>query len=133
MRITILGTRGNVKASAPKHARHSGVLVDGLLLLDLGEVAYLGHRVRHVFITHLHLDHAAFMASRLRPNADVFVPEATSRFPEARVLSRPVRVDCYRIVPVPTVHSHRARSVGYVVESHGRSFFYSSDMISIEP
>jgi ribonuclease BN (tRNA processing enzyme) len=133
MRITILGTRGNVARSAPKHVRHSGILVDGLLLLDLGEAAYLRYRPRHVFITHLHPDHAAFMTARLKPNAKVYVPEATSRLRDARILSRPIRVDSYRIVPVPTVHSHRARSVGYVVENHGRSFFYSSDMIRIEP
>ena len=50
MHITVLGTRGNVSPSAPKHARCSGILVDGLLLLDLGEATYLRYRPRHVFI-----------------------------------------------------------------------------------
>jgi ribonuclease BN (tRNA processing enzyme) len=133
MRITILGTRGNVTPSAPKHTRRSGILVDGQLLLDLGEATYLKYRPRYVFISHLHPDHAVFMTTNVRPSARIYVPEATSRLADACVLSRPISVDSYRIVPVPTVHSNRARSVGYVVESHDRSFFYSSDMVWIEP
>ncbi len=133
MRIKILGTRGNVTASAPKHARHSGILVDGRILLDLGEAAYLDYRPRCVFITHLHPDHAAFMRADVRMNAEIFLPEATSRLPGARVISRPVRIDSYRVVPVPTVHSHRARSLGYIVRSRDRSFFYGSDMVFVEP
>jgi len=50
MTITILGTRGNIKPSAPKHAKRSGVLVDDRLLLDLGETEYL----RLSSATHLH-------------------------------------------------------------------------------
>ncbi|HEX8011086.1 MAG TPA: MBL fold metallo-hydrolase [Casimicrobiaceae bacterium] len=133
MRITILGTRGNVARSAPKHTRHPGILIDRRLLLDLGEVAYLRYRPSHIFVTHLHPDHAVFMTTNVRPSAKVYVPESTSRLPDARVLSRPIRIESYRLIPVPTVHSHRARSVGYVVENRGRSLFYSSDMVRIEP
>jgi hypothetical protein len=67
MRISILGTRGNIRQSAPKHARHSGILVDGRLLLDLGQVSYLDYRPQHIFITHLHSDHAVFMKEDVSP------------------------------------------------------------------
>jgi|SRR5881628_437274 len=133
MRVTILGTRGNIKPSAPRYARHSGILVDDQLLLDLGEAEYLAYEPRYIFITHAHSDHAVFMEADVRPNAKVYVPEPTKRLPSARVISSPIRVRSYRVIPVPTVHSHRARSVGYVVENKGRSFFYSSDMVLIEP
>jgi hypothetical protein len=43
MRLTILGTRGNILPSAPGYARHSGILVDARILLDLGEAEYLRH------------------------------------------------------------------------------------------
>src|SRR5438094_3379356 len=133
MRITILGTRGNIEPSADGYARHSGILVDREMLLDLGELAYLDYGPEHVFITHLHADHAAFLNADVRTNATVYVPEPTKRFPGARVVSRPVRVNAYRITPIPTLHSHRTRSVGYVVEGKGRAFFYSSDLVAIEP
>jgi len=59
MRITILGSRGNIEAKARRHSKHSGILIDRFLLLDVGEKAYLKVRPKYIFITHLHSDHAA--------------------------------------------------------------------------
>jgi ribonuclease BN (tRNA processing enzyme) len=133
MRLTILGTRGNILPSAPRYARHSGILVDGRILLDLGEAAYLRHRPEHIFITHLHPDHAAFLRNKMVTDAAFHLPEPTPRLPRARVMSRSVRCGSYRIVPVPTIHSLAVRSVGYVVEKDGRRVFFSSDLVSIQP
>jgi len=132
MHVTILGTRGNIAKSAPKHAKHSGVLVDGELLFDLGEAAYLRYGAKHIFITHLHPDHAVFMTSPVKLDAQVYVPEATKRCPAARVISGPVRVGSHRIIPIPTTHSRLVRSVGYIVESRSRRLFYSGDMVAID-
>ncbi len=132
MRLEILGTRGNILPSAPKYARHSGVLVDGRILLDLGEAAYLRYRPQHIFITHLHPDHAAFMRTEMVTGAEIYLPEPTRKLPAARVMSRPVRTGSYRIVPVPTIHSTKVRSLGYVVEKGGRRVFFSSDLVAIQ-
>jgi ribonuclease BN (tRNA processing enzyme) len=132
VRLEILGTRGNIPRSAPAHARHSGILVDSRILLDLGEVAYLRYRPQHIFITHLHSDHAAFQQTDLQTDAVMYVPEASRKVPAARVVSRAVEVGPYRIVPVPTVHSVTVRSVGYIVEKAARRVFYSSDMVAID-
>lgn len=132
MRLGFLGTRGNIVPTAPGYARHSGILVDARILLDLGEAAYLRYRPQQVFISHLHPDHAAFMRNEVVTNAEIHLPEPTGRLPGARVITRAVRCGPYRIVPVPTVHSRALRSVGYVVERDGRRVFYSSDLIWIE-
>jgi len=132
MRLKILGTRGNIPLSAPRYARHSGILVDTRILLDLGEPAYLRYRPRHIFITHLHPDHAAFLQAAVATDAEIYLPEPTRRFPAGRVMGRPVQSGSYRIVPVPTVHSLKARSVGYVVEKGRRRVFFSSDLVAIE-
>jgi ribonuclease BN (tRNA processing enzyme) len=133
MRLTILGTRGNIQPTAPGYARHSGILVDGRILLDLGEAAYLRYRPEHIFITHLHPDHAAFLRSELITDAAIYLPEPAPRLPGARVMSRPLRCGPYRIVPVPTIHSLAVRSVGYVIEKDARRVFFSSDLVAIEP
>lgn len=132
MRLEILGTRGNILPSAPKYALHSGVLVDGRILLDLGEAAYLRYRPQHIFITHLHPDHAAFLRTEVVTDAEIHLPEPTRKLPAARVISRPVQSGSYRIVPVPTIHSTKVRSLGYVVESGGRRVFFSSDLVAIQ-
>jgi ribonuclease BN (tRNA processing enzyme) len=89
---------------------------------------------RGIFITHLHPDHAVFTsAPDIGRDVKIYVPEPTKKAPNAHVIARTVRIDSYRVTPVPTIHSHRTRSVGYVVENKGRSFFYSSDMVLIEP
>jgi ribonuclease BN (tRNA processing enzyme) len=132
MRITILGTRGNIENSASRHAKHSGIIVGGALLFDLGEAAYLRYRPRHIFITHLHADHAAFMTSAMKLDAHVYVPEPSSRCPGATVVSGAVCAGAYRIIPVPIVHSHLVRSVGYVVESRSRRLFYTGDMVAVD-
>jgi hypothetical protein len=133
VRLRILGSRGNVPASAPRHARHSGILIDGRILLDLGEASYLGAHPSHILITHLHPDHAVFLEHPIAIRAPVYVPERTRAWPDARVLRGPLTLGPYRIVPVPTVHSARVRSVGYVVEKGGRRFFFSSDLAAIAP
>jgi hypothetical protein len=71
-------------------------MVDGRLLLDLGEATYLKYRPRYGFLIHLPSDHAVFMTTNVRLNTKIHVPEPMSRLPDARVLSRPIRVNSYR-------------------------------------
>jgi ribonuclease BN (tRNA processing enzyme) len=108
------------------------MLVGGALLFDLGEAAYLRYRPQHIFITHLHVDHAAFMASAMNFDAHLYVPEPNSRCPGATVVSGALRVGSYRVIPIPIVHSHIVRSVGYIVESRSRRLFYTGDMVAID-
>jgi glyoxylase-like metal-dependent hydrolase (beta-lactamase superfamily II) len=132
MRLKFLGTRGNILPAAPGYTRHSGILVDARILLDLGEAAYLRYRPQHIFISHLHPDHAAFLRNEVVTDAEIYVPEPARKMPTARVVTRTVRCGPYRIVPVPTAHSRTVRSVGYVVERGRRRVFYSSDLVSID-
>ena len=115
MRVRILGTRGNVAASAPWHAKHAGVLVDGRLLLDAGEAGYLDLRPEHVFITHLHPDHAVLASLANAHDVTIHVPEPTIALPDAHVVTQAMTIGPYRVTPVPTLHSRNVRSVGYTV------------------
>lgn len=118
MNLKILGTRGEVKESAPGHSRHSGVLIDGQILLDLGEKEYLDYRPKAVFITHLHPDHAFFIRGSAQIDVPVYAPEVHKNA-KIEVPSGPITLDAYRITPFPTIHSKKFRSRGYVVEKKG--------------
>jgi ribonuclease BN (tRNA processing enzyme) len=116
--LKILGTRGEVKESAPRHSKHSGVLIDGQILLDLGEKEYLDYQPKAVFITHLHPDHAFFIKEPAQIDVPIYAPE-THKNAKIDVPHGPISLDAYRITPFPTIHSKKFQSTGYVVEKKG--------------
>jgi len=133
MRVRILGTRGEIEETARYHSRHSGVLVDGALLLDLGEPEFLVPAPKAVLITHLHPDHAYFVRSGAsRPPADIplYAPEP---HPKAAltVLGEAGTIAGYDVRPVPTHHSLKVRSQAYLVGDGAARILYTGDLIWI--
>ena len=131
MRVKILGTRGEIEQSAPRHSRHSGVLVDGRLLFDLGEREFLETRPRQVFITHLHPDHAFFVRRPEPLGRPVFAPETRAGQPEVKAFSGRMSFRGYSIRTIPTDHSLKVRSQAYIVEKAGRRMLYTGDLFWI--
>lgn len=131
MEIHILGTRGEVEPSAPYHSRHSGVLVDDVLLLDVGEKEFLGYQPEYVFITHLHPDHAFFVTDPCELDASVYAPETSPNLTHITVITEAVEVDSYRVTPIPTHHSKYVKSMAYLIESGNQRLLYTGDLIWI--
>ncbi len=131
MNIKILGTRGEVKELAPRHSKHSGMLVDGQILLDLGEKEYLDYRPKAIFITHLHPDHAFFIRKSMPIDVPICAPERHKNA-KIKVPPGPVSLDSYRITPFPTIHSKKFRSYGYVLEKDDQKLVYTGDLILID-
>lgn len=137
MKITILGTRGEIEATAPRHSKHSGVLVDDLLLFDVGEPVFLERNPDAVFITHLHLDHAYFTRhheSVPKMTAVFYAPEPypAEGKSQMKVLDAPFAWNGYTITPIPTEHSLKVKSQAYVIEKSGVSVLYTGDLFWIE-
>ena len=133
MQINILGTRGEIQASDRKHLMRSGILIDEMILLDIGEKAFLKYNPQYIFITHLHPDHAFFMApgEEIITRASVFAPERSEKLKKMKVISDPIEVAGYRIIPVPVTHSLKVKSVAYLVEKDNKRIFYTGDIVSI--
>ena len=133
MRITILGTRGEIDQTAPYHSRHSGILIDGSLMVDLGEREFLDRKPKAVLITHLHPDHAYFVrAGAERPPAGVplFAPEVYKDY-GVTVLDRPETIAGYGVQPVPSHHSLKVRSQAYLVALGSMKILYTGDLVWI--
>lgn len=131
MKIKVLGTRGEIEQSAPRHSRHSGLLVDGRLLFDLGEREFLDTGPRRVFITHLHPDHAFFVRKPARLGVRVYAPEKRGDVPELQIFPGEMSFRGYRIHAVPTHHSVKVKSTAYLVQKGGRRLLYTGDMFWI--
>jgi ribonuclease BN (tRNA processing enzyme) len=131
MKIRVLGTRGEIEETSPRHSRHSGLLVDGRLLFDLGEREFLGARPWGVFITHLHPDHAFFVRKHEPLGVRVFAPETRADLPEVDLFPGEMSVRGYSVRAVPTHHSLKVKSTAYIVEKGGQRLLYSGDMFWI--
>ena len=131
MIIRILGTRGEVEPSLPYHSKHSGVLVNRTVLLDLGEEEFLNWKPTSVFITHLHPDHAFFVTKPAKIEVPVYAPSRDQNG-ITTPLSRPIEIGSYRITPIPTHHSKLVDSQAYVVDDGHTRFLYTGDIVWID-
>jgi phosphoribosyl 1,2-cyclic phosphodiesterase len=143
VRLTFLGTRGEIEARSSLHRRHSSLLVDtsrGRVLIDcgrdwLGELEGLSPDI--VLLTHAHEDHAG----GLRDGAPcpVLAGEDTwagiRQYPIERrsVLEAgvPLNVCGLRVEAVPVEHSLRAPAVGFRIGEGGVRLFYVPDVAAI--
>lgn len=134
MNVRILGTRAKIDTSAPKHSKHSGILLNKELLLDIGEKEYLTYDPHYIFITHLHPDHAFFVEEK-ETNLDVPVyapeiPEESSV--DVEIIDDEMNVNGYNVAPIPTHHSKLVASQAYVVEKNSTRLLYTGDIIWID-
>lgn len=128
-----MGTRGEIEASAPYHSRHSGVLIDGKLLLDVGEEEFLKKKPEYIFISHLHPDHAFFvLKSAERIDAKVYAPEKHKNYKNLVVISKKTKANGYLITPIPTHHSKKVKSTAYLIQKNKAKILYTGDMIWID-
>ncbi len=135
MLIKILGTRGEIESRARYHSKHSGVLIDNDILLDLGEPEFLNYHPDCVFITHLHPDHAFFVrnpVTSISSSTRIFAPENYGSI-QIEKLNQKIRLlHGYEVTPIPTHHSHRVASQAYIIKKGKVKILYTGDMIWID-
>lgn len=136
MKIKILGTRGEISESAPYHSKQSGILLDGKLMLDLGEEEFLQYEPANIIFTHLHPDHAFFVRDpENAPEIDarMYGPEPYHRGPVKVIkYTGAGKIGGYHIRTVPTIHSQKVKSQGIIVSRHEKKILYTGDLIWIK-
>ncbi len=131
VKIKILGTRGEIEASAPYHSHRSGVLLDNKILLDIGEKEFLEYKPEHILITHLHPDHAFFVRNSESINFSAYAPEKYKYDKKVKVLTKKIKIGPYKITSIPTHHSKKVKSQAYLIEKNNQKILYTGDMIWI--
>lgn len=132
MKIKILGTRGEIKPSAPGHSKKSGALINDELLLDFGEEEFLKYHPKYILITHLHPDHAYFVRHHEMPNfgIPIYAPEKYDDL-NIHITNEPFSISDYDITPIPTIHSLKVKSNAYLINYKGKRLLYTGDLVWI--
>jgi len=140
MKIKILGTRGEVDNLTPYHSKHSGILLDKKILFDIGEKDFLKYKPKYIFITHLHPDHAFFVAEADKVKTKtgeikipVYSPEKYKNAIDVKALPfGTTTINSYYITAIPTHHSKKVKSVAYLIKKGGRKFLYTGDLVWVD-
>lgn len=147
MKLTFLGTRGEIEARTALHRMHTSLLVGyrgTRVMIDAGAdwgdvVRDLRPRPHAVVITHAHPDHA--WGLKAGSPAPVYATEAAWRAmstyaipPEDRRVVRPrepVTLRGITLEAFPVEHSIRAPAVGYRITAGRVAVFYAPDVVYI--
>jgi ribonuclease BN (tRNA processing enzyme) len=144
VRLTFLGTRGEIKIRSRRHKRHSALLVEhegARIMIDCG-ADWLGHlrsiSPTAIVLTHAHLDHAGGLA--LGAPCPVYATKETLRllrcFPihdwRNMPLKKSMAIGGLKFTAYPVQHSVRAPAVGYRVSAKPASFFYLPDVAKLQ-
>jgi phosphoribosyl 1,2-cyclic phosphodiesterase len=143
MKLTFLGTRGNIDVRSPRHRRHTATLVSyrgAHIMIDCGtDWLRTVHRVKPnaIVATHAHPDHVEGL-KRGAP-CPVYAPAAVwraiRRWPirERYRLGTRVPTDIRDVVfeVFPLDHSVIAPAAGYRITAGGVTVFYAPDVLRI--
>lgn len=144
MKLTFLGTRGNIEPRSERHAMHSATSVSyrGMeVMIDCGEdwLGKLGElSPGAILITHAHPDHA-FGLKEGAPCPVYATKESWEQmetFPLAdrRVIRprEPLELSGITFEAFPVQHSIRSPAVGYRISAGRRRVFYVPDLVYIQ-
>src|SRR5216117_3013746 len=143
MKLTFLGTRGEIEKRTRRHRMHTSLMVSyraADVMIDCG-LDWLGKFERlhpaAIVLTHAHPDHA--WGLRNGAPCTVYAPEKTWQellhYPikERRLIKErtPTKICGITFEPFPVEHSILSPAVGYRVSSGRARIFYAPDLIFI--
>jgi phosphoribosyl 1,2-cyclic phosphodiesterase len=143
LKLTFLGTRGEIEKRTRRHRRHSSLLVaygGRKVMVDCG-VDWLGALDRQapnaIVVTHAHPDHAGGLTKGAP--CPVYATGETWRvigrygIDDRRRIQprRPLSIHRIALEAFPLEHSLRAPAVGFRITAGRRCIFYAPDVVAI--
>ena len=143
MKLTFLGTRGEIDARTRRHRRHTSLLVEYRgrgVMIDCGD-DWRGHieevGPQAIVLTHAHPDHA--WGLREGAPCPVYATEATWKDIDDYPIDRrhtvtpgePLKVRDITFTAFTVAHSTRCPAVGYRVSAGRSAFWYAPDLVYI--
>ncbi len=143
MKLTFLGTRGEIEARTSRHRMHSSLIVSyrgSEVMVDCG-ADWLGQindlRPKAIFVTHAHPDHA--WGLKEGAPCPVHAPEEAWQLMQdygvrdRRTVEHQTAIEVGRMVfeAFPVEHSIRAPAVGYRISGGRATIFYAPDVVYV--
>ena len=148
MKLTFLGTRGEIESRTPRHRMHTSLLVEyrsGRVMIDAGAdwreaIHELRPRPHAVVVTHAHPDHAWGLEDgspapvwatdvAWEDMREYAIPDDVRHVVEPRV---PFTIRDITLEAFPVEHSIRAPAVGYRITAGRITVWYGPDLVYIE-
>jgi len=147
MKLTFLGTRGNIEEKNKKHKYHSSLLIiykNFRLLVDYGEEHK--HSIEEIkpdaiLITHAHPDHYIWLNQDVKINKDVEVYLTKFTLDYGKYKPRDFivieknkwfKIGPFRIKAYDVLHSIRCPAVCFKIKTENKTFVYASDLVDIK-
>lgn len=144
MKITFLGTRGNIDIRSKEHRRHTSTLFevpDATIMIDAGidwQKKINTVKADALFITHAHSDHAGGL--KKGSPVPVYATQETwqiiDHYPISKrnvvTTGKSIRIGSLSIKAFEVVHSLNAPAVGYRISHEGNNIFYVPDIVKIK-
>ncbi len=144
MKLTFLGTRGEIEEQARRHKYHSSILIQHdkfKLLIDYGEIhKYSLEKIKPnaILITHAHPDHYIWTKKDVKTRIPIYLTKETLNYgkfqPVNYKLIKPEKkfmINRFKILPYRVLHSIRCPAVGFKIFFNKKSLVYNPDLVDI--
>lgn len=144
MKLTFLGTKGEIEESSAVHQFHSSMLItaeDFRLLIDYGKLRrYSLEEIRPdaLLITHAHPDHYVWTTENVETKVPVWTTTETLEYGKYRPSKVKVfqpghshRLGPFTWMGYRVVHSLRCPAVGFKITAQGKTIVYNPDLVAI--
>ena len=145
IKLTFLGTKGEIEEEAERHRFHSSMLVESggtRLLIDYGLLhRYSLDEIRPdaILVTHAHPDHYSWLKQDVPSDIPVYLTQVSLDYGKfkprnAHVVSpmQQFAIGAFKCMAYGVIHSIRCPAVGWKLTVEGRTLVYNSDLVDIE-
>jgi len=144
LKLTFLGTKGEIEEETPVHRFHSSMIVESgrtRLLIDYG----LLHRYSldeiapdAILITHAHPDHYSWFKQDVPSDIQVYLTQESLDYGKfkpqnshAIIPMSQFKVGAFKCTAYRVIHSIRCPAVGWKLHFEGKTLVYNSDLVDI--